>query len=109
MAFAVSLAHGVDHHMFYNQSRMRQHIYHCLCAGRLDMFPAARISKRSSGIADTQYIDIHCYCGMPELARVSMIECTECNRWYHCVCCGGDVPQECMDTTGVQWLCKNCT
>ena len=39
--------------------------------------------------------EVHCYCRMPELKNVGMIECTSCSKWFHLVC--GDVPAQVLN------------
>ena len=39
--------------------------------------------------------EVHCYCRMPELKNVGMIECTSCSKWFHLVC--GDVPTQVLN------------
>lgn len=50
---------------------MRRHLYHSLTKGILNPFPVKKRLQKSSGF--NEYIDVHCYCRMPELKDVDMM------------------------------------
>ena len=73
---------------------MRKHLFHCFVKQTLTPFP----SKERFVTPKRALQDIYCYCRMPELKEVPMIECTNCFKWYHNACCY-DIPDECLDTS----------
>ena len=50
--------------------------------------------------------EVHCYCRMPELKNVGMIECTSCSKWFHLAC--DDVPTEVLNDSTTAWYCYFC-
>lgn len=107
IAYATTIAYGEDPQKYvYDQEKMRRHLYICFTKGILTPFP---VKTNAGPVKSTaiESIDIHCYCRMPELKDIAMIECTNCKRWYHNVCCD-NIPKECMDDSRVEWLCNFC-
>ena len=77
----------------YKNDMMRRHLYSVSCSGKL----ANTISMDTMGqqVKAHDDFDVHCYCRMPELKYVGMIECTSCSKWFHLVC--GDVPTQVLN------------
>ena len=46
---------------------------------------------------------MHCHCRMPELKDMAMIECTNCNRWFHVAC--EEVAENVLDNSAAKWFC----
>ena len=57
-------------------------------------------------IKSKESVDIYCHCGMPEIMNVSMIECTNCTKWFHAKC--EKVVKEVMDNSETEWFCSLC-
>ena len=105
IAFATAVAYGQNPtDCNFDQTVMRRHLFHCFTKCALTPFPMK--TKRAPKPTKIESIDIHCYCRMPEL-NVEMIECTKCFKWYYNICCA-DIPKECLDISGAQWLCTTC-
>ena len=107
IAFATALAHGMDPvECFFDQRKLRRHLYQCLVAGKLTPFPQAANRPASKRAVVQDEIEIHCHCRMPELKNVAMIECCFCLKWFHVLC--DDVDIKCLDNSDTEWLCKHC-
>ena len=73
VAYATSAAHGQDPaKCTYDQKQMRQHLYRCLCNGKITPFPL-KSSSSSSRVITSDNIEVHCHCRMPELKNVATI------------------------------------
>ena len=88
----------------YNQNVIRKLLYHCFKNGKLTPFPSKQCTKISASAIFK--MENHCYCRMPELKTTPMIECKNCCKWYHIVCCQG-IPKKCLDDSIVPWLCSS--
>lgn len=103
IAFAAAVAFDLDPvKCFFNQKRMRRHLYGCFLSRKLIPFPERKrpYSKRAV-IHDN--IEVHCYCRMPELKDVPMIECSLCFKRYHLMC-----DNECLNESDTEWSCQQC-
>ena len=89
IAFATAIAFGDDPaSCLFDAQKMRQHLYYCLEAGKLEPFP-----HRSRLGGHVKNEDVYCVCRMPEMHSVSMIECTQCSKWFHsCVEVSDTIP-----------------
>ena len=65
---------------------------------KLTPFPSKLITKNSANAIFK--FEIHCHCRMPELKTTPMIECMNCCKQYHIVCCQG-IPKKCLDDSTV--------
>jgi hypothetical protein len=83
----------------FNEAQIRQHLYHCLEAGHLTLFPHRKIAVQARGSDD---IKVYCKCRMPEIEGVPMRECSKCSEWFHASC--EQVPSEILDF----WICSSC-
>ena len=107
IASATTLAHGDNPTKWiFNQTSMRTHLYRCLMEGKLTPFPG-KVKLTGSGADIRDDLEVFCYCRMPEMKGVPMIECTSCSKWFH-IFCVGDVNNECMDSSNAEWLCRYC-
>lgn len=107
IAFATSIAHGIDPvKSYYDQKKMRRHLYDCLTAGKLTPFPTLRKGPTSKRAMVYYEIKVHCHCRMPELKDVEMVECSLCSKWVHVMC--DSVKKECINSD-IKWFCQNCT
>ncbi len=106
IAYAVAVAFGKDPEVcIFNQEMMRKHLFHCFTEGILTPFPGRASNSATNTLGES--IDVHCYCRMPEFKDIPMIECTNCLKWFHYVCCE-NVSEECMDSSDIEWFCCNC-
>lgn len=88
----------------FEQKRMRQHLYKCFVAGKMEPFPhRSRLSMKSI-IYDV--FDVHCHCRMPEIKNVPMVECTGCTKWFHICCTEVELPENVSES---DWLCCTCS
>ena len=106
VAYATSAAHGQDPaKCTYDQKQIRQHLYRCLCNGKITPFPL-KSSSSSSRVITSDNIEVHCHCRMPELKNVAMIQCNYCAVWYHVLC--EDVSEDCIANVELEWFCRTC-
>ncbi len=67
IANATALAHMDDPgKLFYDQKKMRQHLFQCLEKGIITPFPVKKKRRALRKISETAYFDVHCICRLPE-------------------------------------------
>ena len=68
------------------------------------MFPVVkeRVPKKAVKLTDT--IPVFCDCRM--LEDNSMVQCSECEQWYHIHCV--DVPKQALEDSNEPSLCNTC-
>ena len=88
VAFATALVFGCNPgQYFFNQRSMRKHLWSCLQNQKMSMFPTTKERRRKQNIKTTQQISLHCFCRLPDLSGIPMIECSRCKTWYHTHIC----------------------
>ena len=106
IAYAVEVCLGRNpQYAFFDQRKMRQHLYLCLNQGVLKLFP--RISGHSEELPRPSLssidITLYCKCKMPE-SYDDMVCCDGCDKWYHFKCINlrsNHLPKK--------WICPSCT
>jgi hypothetical protein len=108
VAFATDICHGRDPTKSnYDQSKMGTHLRKCLEAGKLTPFPQLKkVCRRPAVNSEDFYINIYCYCHMPEYYDTSMIQCSRCLQWFHKACT--EVNTKGKDMKKVKWSCCYC-
>ena len=102
IAYITGIAHGIEPARFvFEQSNMRRHLYQCFSSGKLTPFPGKELAKNDI-VKFIDYIDVHCYCRMPELSGVEMLTCFECCEMIHIFC------EDNVNTNNSKWSCKQC-
>ena len=106
--FATTLCNGKQpESMFYDQQQMRSHLLSCFEKRILEQFPIVKKRRiRTKKIVNTQMIEIHCICRMPEISGLPMVSCSDCNTWYHGTICM-KVEEEAWKPNTL-WYCDNC-
>ena len=105
LAFATCLVNGcLPEKQLFAQDRMRAHLYECLQKGELTMFPVVKERKPKKAVKSTDTIPVFCDCRMPE--DNSMVQCSECEQWYHIHCV--NVPKQALEDSKEPWLCNTC-
>ena len=87
----------------FDQEKMRRHLYECFVRRKLTPFPRKGACS-TSAVKSLEEIDIHCYCRLPELKGVAMIECSMCSNWFHFFC--ANIIKE--PGAFVLWFCSKC-
>ncbi len=78
IAFATALALIEKPELFFfDQSKMRVHLWQCLERGEMRMFPVLR--KHRVKKSSVKEVAVYCKCRMP---CDHMIECTKCKEWF---------------------------
>lgn len=103
IAYVTSLCHGDDvSQMKYNIQEMRPHLLHCLETGILTPFPS---THRKDGPILAEVIPVYCYCRATE--HGDMIQCCNCQEWFHLLC-DCSISRIEWKEPNYSWICKNC-
>ena len=107
VSFAYDICSGKDPcSVKYDYKSIRQHLVDCLEKCCISRFPIVG-ERRSTGVNNTQSVDLHCSCRLPEEIGDKMAECDMCKTWYHQHCL--DIPDDIFDDEAeVPWTCKLC-
>ncbi len=110
IAFATAVAYGKDPSQCnFDQAKMREHLYKCFSGRKLLPFPEnIAILIKNNIQSSTDDIAVHCYCRMPELKDVPMIECSSCFKWFHVACCHDSITDEQLKELDTMWCCQVC-
>ncbi len=88
---------------------IREHLYKCFSGRKLLPFPENIATLIKNNIqSSTDDIAVHCYCRMPELKDVPMIECSSCFKWFHVACCHDSITDEQLKELDTTWCCQVC-
>ena len=104
-AYITSIAHGQDpSSVVYNQGLLRQHLFKCLEAKKMDLFPIVR--KRRVLPPKIVKVEVYCYCRLPNDGK-EMVQCSKkgCKEWFHLQCIKNGNSNV---TLGQKWFCNNC-
>ena len=110
IAFALHTALGHDlETVLFTQSEMRSHLIKCFHRKYLEPFPHKKVkSIPKEYLGDFHFfctqLELFCYCMMPETFD-DMVECEECEAWYHLKCVHLKEPPAKDD----HWLCVDCS
>ena len=85
----------------YDQDRMRSHLEECIEKEHLSQFPSAMTPVHRCKLKHL-FVHIYCVCGLPESFDSKMVECEDCQRWYHFKCVG-------LTEEPGSWMCSDCT
>ncbi len=64
-------------------------------SGKCTPFPQKLRASKGQQLKAKDDFEIHCYCRMPELENIGMIDCTNCSQWFHLDC--DSVPAEALN------------
>ena len=100
-AYATTLCLGLNpKDVSYEQCLLRSHLYDCIQKKNMTPFPCSwNLQKTEKG--PQEIIRIYCICRQPEDGK--MIQCDNCQKWYHEECI--QVPK---NIEHVDWLCSLC-
>ena len=82
IACAVALCHNENPSTpQWNISEMRPHLIHCLSAKKIIPFPL----KKEITVHPLKVVklNVYCLCRMPRNKKDRMVQCEECNDWFH--------------------------
>ena len=90
----------------FNQKTMRNHLFKCISKQKMLSFPqiketVIRKPKRSK----VTFIELLCFCNMPECYDQKMVQCCKCYEWIHFACAGKDIQKKIKGN----WKCSRCT
>ena len=86
----------------FDQGRMTNHLHDYLKNGVPTMFPIVKERTCKNRIKCIDKIPVFCNCRMPD--DNSMVQCCECNQWYHVQCI--DVPKAALEDNKEPWFCN---
>ena len=107
IAMMTSLAYNENpSNLIYNQQDMRIHLEQCFEKGILEKFPFSKTRRVTKQFSSETDVAIYCKCRLPDPEDGSkMIQCDNCQEWYHMECVKLD-PQQ--PTTDIEWFCEKC-
>ena len=108
IAYAVELCHGANpEKVIFLQKQMRQHLYDCFQNQKLTTpFPKGEDTDDTLPRPQRNLftIKLYCTCRMPDIYDEKMINCDQCQKWYHFHC----VDMNELAPPPTQWLCNDC-
>ena len=87
--------------LVFSQSEMRRHLLKMLKEKKLTMFPVLQ-KKLSVRVTEGNPILVYCRCRMPEVG--DMIECSNCEEWFHVPNCSSPTQAALNDTTSLWFI-----
>ena len=108
MAYATTLCDGeMPHSKDYIQSELRNHLYNCLQRSTALPFPSVHRHLEPGQVVKKKIpVIVHCSCRLPETTTIRMIECTNCDVWFHEMC--EVINPKAWDDESYAWLCSKC-
>ena len=101
IAAAYSAALGIEPHlMTFDADEMRRHLEQCFEDEKLTPFPPAKKPAQKCREKHA-FIHVYCICGLPESYDTHMIECEQCQKWFHFKCMK-------LVTEPDSWVCPQC-
>ena len=88
--------------LIFDENAMRPHLVKCLQDGKFTMFPVRKRSRKGAMKA-TRKIPIYCVCRMPSVGGAAMIQCSNCQEWFHIHCVSPSPAAP--NTTSEPWYC----
>ena len=97
IAFATEICRGQDpSKSLFIQTQMRGHLFKCITKGNMMPFPQFLKEEQATlpplmtlrPKANTRNVKVYCVCRMPDHYDRKMIECEECEQWFHYSCMG---------------------
>lgn len=79
---------------------LRLHLFHCLEAGDLSMFPSTRRACRKQNVTGCTY-GLYCTCRGIDFGGM-MVCCDGCDQWYHVECILSSF------NSSENWMCHKC-
>ena len=87
--------------LVFSQSEMRRHLFKMLKEKKLTMFPVLKKKLSVRVTEGNPILVVYCTCRMPEVG--DMIECSNCEEWFHVPSCSSLTQAALNDTTSL-WL-----
>ena len=101
IAAAYSAALGIKPHLVtFDADEMRRHLEQCLENEKLTPFPPTKKPVQKCR-GKHVFIHVYCICGLPESYDTQMIECEQCQKWFHFKCMK-------LVTEPDFWVCPQC-
>ena len=101
IAFAMAICNGQNpEELMFDINKMRHHLHDCLEDKQMRHFPAHPRQRRQN---KKETIKVYCSCRLQE--EGDMIQCEECDTWYHATC--DTVEDEAWEKDS-KWTCSSC-
>ena len=106
LAYITSICNGQDPAtLLYDQAAMRPHLQECFEKGEIHVTPFPASIGRVHQQPIIKVILIYCVCRLID-DGTKMIECTQCNEWYHMACV--DIHTKYITNQKLDWFCQSC-
>ena len=74
----------------FDQAMLRSHLGECFMKGRLQPFPTIKKRRITQKVINEQSCPIYCACRLPDHYGSTMIQCDNCENWFHTICTNTD-------------------
>ena len=102
IAAAYSAALGIEPHLVtFDADEIRRHLERCFENEKLTPFPPTKMPVQKCR-GKHVFIHVYCVCGLPESYDTQMIECEQCQKWFHFKCMK-------LVTEPDSWVCPQCS
>ena len=102
IAAAYSAALGIEPHLVtFDADEIRGHLERCFENEKLTLFPSIKMPVQKCR-GKHVFIHVYCVCGLPESYDTQMIECEQCQKWFHFKCMK-------LVTEPDSWVCPQCS
>ena len=104
IANALCIASGVDpSEKTFDQGTMRENLVKGIDSGVLEAFKARNVTRKWR-YCNTVTESVYCLCR--GLEEGDMIQCSQCNEWFHKECCNVDTKY--FSNASIEWTCTSC-
>ena len=90
----------------YIQEDMRPHLLKCIKESTPSPFPSNHRYVHHDCTKNTKLVPLHCTCRLPEDPKKRMIQCLNCEVWYHENC--EVVEPKAWTDEDYPWVCRKC-
>ena len=109
IATMVCLAFGDDPTtVVFDQSMLRSHLGECYTKKHLEPFPVIKKRRTMQKVINEQQCAIYCMCRLPDHYGSMMIQCDQCENWFHTTCITSDTLSQGPQSQNSKWYCLNC-
>jgi len=109
IAIAVGLAFGKNPCTvkFAAEGEMKKHLVNCLKSKTISPFPEVKCTRESK-LSLPRQIEVYCVCRMPSSYDELMIQCSNCEEWFHEDHHLPPIPKSAIENPREKWVCCDC-
>ena len=101
--------------IFFDESKFRHHLLHCLTANLISPFPKSNGQAMKTCKDREIMVETFCTCRMPwrkaenNIYAKQMVECSKCGEWFHRM--RERIPEDIFkkQNSKIEWLCRSCS